>query len=188
MKHPPNVTLMSLVFVTAAIVRSQTLSPTAFRAIGKACIPQSDRRLVTSIVRTESAFNPYALSINYPATLARRAGFPSGRLFLRRQPRSAKEAAHWATELNRQGMTVSVGLMQVNAEQGYYAITALLDPCENLRIGWSLFTAKYDRAKLRAQNGSQAMRMALSDYNSGSPVSEETNGYVGKVLLGLFSR
>jgi type IV secretion system protein VirB1 len=171
--------------IGAGAAYCETLSPAAFGALGKTCIPGSDRIVVTSIVRTESAFNPNALSLNYPETLARRAGLPPGRVFLKTQPRTAAQAMLWAADLLRRGMTVSVGLMQINAEQGY-SIQRLLDPCENLRAGWSLFSQKYAKSLQRAHDPNRAMRMALSDYNSGSVVVGEENGYVGKVLLGMF--
>jgi type IV secretion system protein VirB1 len=101
---------------------------------------------------------------------------------LKTQPHSTQEALRWATELKKQGMTLSVGLMQVNAEQGF-SIQKLLDPCENLRTGWKLFTEKYAKALRRVRQPENAIRVALSDYNTGSPTAGQRNGYAARVLI-----
>jgi type IV secretion system protein VirB1 len=178
---------LALLLVCSGAIYGQRLAPAEFRALGKACIPQSDRLIVTAIVRTESAFNPWALSLNYPKTLARKAGLPPGRVYLAHQPRSRSEAIRWAKQLLTQRMTLSVGLMQVNVEQGY-TVERLLDPCENLRIGWRLLIEKYGRAMERTKNPDQSIRMALSDYNTGSQLAGQQNGYAGRVLLNVGGR
>jgi type IV secretion system protein VirB1 len=160
---------------------AQQLTPQQFRALGRTCLPESDRRTVTALVRTESNFNPYALSLNRPESLAQRAGWPPGRLYLKRQPHTTAEARRWAEELEQQGMTLSVGLMQVNREHGE-SLTALLDPCRNLQIGWRVFAAAYAQAAQQLGAGQPALRRAISLYNSGSPRTGFRNGYVSRVL------
>lgn len=167
----------------AGVASAQSLSPTAFRALGKACIPQSDRNIVTSIVRVESGFHPYALSVNYPESVAHKYGFASGRIYLKDQPRSANEAVAWAKDLAQSGLSVSVGLLQVNAQYWSGPISELLDPCQNLKTGWQVFSEKYYAALKTTNDPGRALRMALSAYNTGSTTLGMANGYVSRVLL-----
>ena len=173
-------TLIAFVALAVSSV-AQTLSQSEFRALGKSCVPDSDRILVTAVVRTESAFNAFALSLNYPETLAHKAGLPPGRLYLKRQPKSAAEAERWVRELTSEGVSVSVGLMQVNAESGY-PIRELLNPCSNLRIGWGILRRDYERAVAVVGPGRRALRMAISAYNTGSVSAGVSNGYLRAVL------
>jgi type IV secretion system protein VirB1 len=160
---------------------AQKLSGLQFGELGRNCIAETDRPLVTAIVQTESAFSPYALSLNYPERLARKLGYPAGRVYLKNQPRTAEEARRWVEELETQGATLSVGLMQVNLESGY-SLDQLLDPCLNLRAGWTLFLQDYARAVGRIGLGQTALLMAISAYNTGSLSRGYQNGYVQSVL------
>lgn len=168
-------------FLFVVSLWGQHLTPVQFRTLGRTCIPDSDRLTVTALAQTESAFHPYALSLNYPETLARQMGLPPGRVYLKQQPRTKREAEHWAEELEMQGITLSVGLLQVNRQHGY-TLDQLLDPCENLKIGWRLFVEKYNRAVQQAGEGQRALRLAMSDYNTGSLRKGFDNGYVQTVL------
>lgn len=173
--------IASLLFAGAA--GGQTLSGPQFRELGRACIPDSPRWLVERIVLVESAFHPYALSINYPEAEARRLGLPAGKVFLAKQPTSAEEASRWARELLAQGYTLSIWLMQVSIEgKSTKWVDKLLDPCTNLQAGWSIFVDKFNAAKLHTRDDNEALRMAISAYNTGSLFAGFGNGYVGKVL------
>ena len=175
--------IILLLLSGGAILAAQQLTPEEFRQIGKVCVPDSDRRVVTAIVKTESAFRPLALSLNYPAALAKRYNLPPGRVFLKTQPRSRDEALRWIEELQDQGDTVSVGLMQVSLEGNRFRADAMLSPCENLRIGWQIFLEKYEVARKKTVDPAAAFRRAVSAYNTGSPFAGVRNGYVGSVLL-----
>ena len=177
-------------FLLAAIVPllGQKLAPDEFRQIGGACVPYSDHRIVTALVKTESAFRPLALSLNYPAALAKRYNLPPGRIFLKTQPRSRDEALRWIGELQAQGDTVSVGLMQVSLEGNRFRADAMLDPCENLKAGWQILLEKYETAQKKTSDPSAAFRMAVSAYNTGSAGAGVQNGYFGLVLLNAASR
>jgi type IV secretion system protein VirB1 len=174
---------MKILLLCAAAIHlgAQTLTPAQFHELGKACIPDSDPLTITALVRTESNFHPYALSLNYPEKLAKRFGYASGRVYLKHQPRTEEEALRWAHELLGKGATLSVGLMQVNT-QSRYPIAMLLRPCQNLRIGWEIFQQKYGQAATIAGPGQKALRMAISSYNAGSITLGFQNGYVRTVL------
>lgn len=152
------------------------------QSVAKACVPQADYRLLRAIVRTESSGNPWAISINRPERSATERGI-NGRLFLSVQPRSHGQAARWAKMLLADHYTLSIGLMQVSTESGY-SIEELLDHCRNLQIGWKIFCQKYQEARKRF-SGQDAVRVAISLYNSGSYLAGFNNGYVSRVVSNL---
>lgn len=173
--------LLYLLLVGSPLL-AQALTVPQFQRIAHACVADADLTDLTAIVKTESSFRPNAISINRPETVARSLGYSSGRIFLWKQPKGKAESARWARELMKQGMTLSVGLMQVNAEESHYTVEQLLDPCTNLRVGWRLFVQKYNQAAKRIGPGQAALRLALSAYNSGSFTEGFANGYVSASL------
>ncbi|MEJ7606131.1 MAG: lytic transglycosylase domain-containing protein [Bryobacteraceae bacterium] len=147
--------------------------------------PGRSARDLRSIASVESAFNPIALSINYPEVAGQQLGLGQGKVELSRQPANLKEALGWARWFISNGQTVSVGLMQLNIEHlaGYkVTLERAFDPCENIRIGWMIFNNKYQAASAVLGKGQLAMHAALSAYNSGSLIGGFSNGYVAAVL------
>jgi type IV secretion system protein VirB1 len=57
----------------------------------------------------------------------------------------------------------------------------LFDPCTNLRSGAALLSAMYSATTRIQGEGFDALDSALSYYNSGSPTTGITNGYVQQV-------
>lgn len=106
----------------------------------------------------------------------------AGRIYLRRQPRTKQEAVRWAQELDASGITVSVGLLQVNTERGGHSVEELLDPCTNLKLGWNIFAAAYRQEVRLIGPGQRALLTALAAYNAGSPRGGFRNGYVFSVM------
>jgi type IV secretion system protein VirB1 len=178
--------LLAVLLGCVSVSPAQKLTVTEFRALAKACVPKADSRDLLALARTESSLNPWALSVNRPAAAARRFGYASGRISLRHQPKTQEEAVRWARELNRSGATVSVGLLQVNAEHMPYALERLFDPCTNLRQGWAIFAAAYRREVLDFGPGQQALLAAFAAYNAGTPLAGFTNGYVSAILRNSF--
>lgn len=179
--------LASLVIV--AIARGQTaqkpLSAAAFAELAKNCAPDAPLATLRSIATVESAFNPLALSINYPEAVGPQLGLGQGKVELARQPANLKEAVGWARWFVANGQTVSVGLLQLNIEHlaGFkISLEDAFDPCTNLRIGWGIFNTKYQAAAAVLGKGQSAMHAALSAYNSGSLIGGFSNGYVAAVL------
>ena len=87
---------------------------------------RAQRRLDTleAVALTESALHPYALSLNYPATVAAYNGLHNQEVYLTRQPATLPEAIHWTRWFHSRGYTVSIGLMQINSENAArYGVT-----------------------------------------------------------------
>jgi type IV secretion system protein VirB1 len=165
------------------------LSYADFRQLAEECAPDIPLVTLRAIARTESAFHPYALSLNYPRRTAREHGMSSGGIALARQPRTLTEAQAWTQYLLKRGRSVSVGLMQVNSEHlADLNLTAdqLFDPCTNIRAAARLLTAKYQQAAAISGDGQAALQQALSEYNSGSAFLGVANGYVTSVIVGEF--
>lgn len=171
-------------------VPNAPLAPSEFKALAQRCAADVPVITLRAIARTESAFRPYALSLNYPKRTAAEQGLHGGGMFLARQPRSLDEARAWTRYLVNRGKTVSIGLLQINSQHAAdFGLTwdELFDPCTNMRIGAHLLTAYYRQAAAVLGGGQQALQFALSGYNSGFPLVGFTNGYVDTVVQGEFT-
>ncbi len=169
---------------TATTHRNTKISPTSFQTLAQGCAANVPVSTLEAIARTESALYPYALSINRPHQLARRQGWDRGTITLERQPTSLEEAIAWTKWLLGQGITVSIGLLQVNSEHAaHFHLTPekLFDPCTNLRSGAALLSATYATTSRIQGEGFAALDSALSYYNTGSPTAGLSNGYVEQV-------
>jgi type IV secretion system protein VirB1 len=160
------------------------ISVTSFQTLAQSCAANVPVSTLEAIARTESALYPYALSINRPHQLARLQGWNRGSITLERQPTSLEEAIAWTKWLLAQGITVSIGLLQVNSEHAallHLTPEQLFDPCTNLRSGAALLSATYAATARIHGEGLAALDSALSYYNTGSPTAGLTNGYVKQV-------
>ncbi len=163
------------------------LAPSEFRALAQRCAPDVPVITLRAIARAESAFRPYALSLNYPKRTAAEQGLHGGGMFLARQPRTLDEARAWTRYLVSRRKSVSIGLLQINSEHAAdFGLTwdQLFDPCTNIRVGAHLLTAYYRQAAAVLGEGQQALQFALSGYNSGLPLVGFSNGYVDTVIHG----
>lgn len=179
---------LSFSFLTTAQERFQPprLSETQFVSLARHCAPGVPPDTLLAIARTESGLYTNAISINRPRTSARRAGYRDGEIILARQPRNRMQAARWVHWLEGHHFTVSVGLMQVNLETSLplrVGVEQLLDPCTNLRLGASILVTAYSEVARQIGEGFDALDVALSIYNSGSPTGGFRNGYVEDVYL-----
>jgi type IV secretion system protein VirB1 len=175
---------------TASLAQTPTanpntkISPTSFQTLAQSCAANVPVSTLEAIARTESALYPYALSINRPHQLAHRQGWNRGTITLERQPASLEEAIVWTKWLLAQGITVSIGLLQVNSEHAnllHLTPEQLFDPCTNLRSGAALLSATYAATAHIHGEGFAALDSALSYYNTGSPTAGLSNGYVQQV-------
>jgi len=149
-------------------------------------VPVCARRVhpdtIEALIRQESAYHPYALSINRPATDASRQGYPDSLYQLARQPRSLREAVAWTIWLQSHGHTVSIGLMQVNTETaaalGIKDPTALFNPCLNVAAGAAILKSAY----AGQPRNLQGLARAFAIYNSGSVAVGTRNGYASGVI------
>ena len=169
---------------TPAANPNTKLSLTSFRTLARSCAANVPVSTLEAIARTESALYPYALSINRPHQFARRQGWNRGTINLERQPASLEEAIAWTKWLFAQGITVSIGLLQVNGEHAahlHLKAEQLFDPCTNLRSGAALLSTTYTETARIHGEGFAALDSALSYYNTGSPTAGLANGYVQQV-------
>jgi type IV secretion system protein VirB1 len=175
---------------TTSFAQAPTVNPntkmllTSFRSLAQSCVADVPLSTLEAIAGTESALYPYALSINRPHQLAHRQGWNRGTITLERQPASLEEAIAWTHWLFAQGITVSIGLLQVNSEHAallHLTPEQLFDPCTNLRAGAALLSATYAATARIQGEGFAALDSALSYYNTGSPTAGLKNGYVQQV-------
>src|SRR5262245_2122293 len=92
-------------------------------ALVRRCAPTVAPATIFAIMRTESAFRPFALNVN-------------GNLRLERAPRTAAEAIGWSSWLIAQGYSVDLGLMQINSRNlARLNLTpaTVFEPCRNVR-------------------------------------------------------
>ena len=105
-------------------------------------------------------------------------------LFLAKQPRDQKQALSWRRRFSLHRYTVSIGLMQVNADmapQLQVRQEQLLEPCTNVRVGATILTAVYTQLAREMGEGFSALDVALSFYNTGDSSAGLRNGYVASV-------
>ena len=173
--------------IPAATSQDANLRYTAPQMIAliQSCASRAAPSTMLAVARTESALHPYAISINRPRQVSRAFGLSNLEIQLARQPRSKQEAVQWMRWLLGHGITVSVGLLQVNTENtGLFHLRPeqLFDPCTNIAVGSALLAQAYATEKRLAPNGPDLLLHALSLYNSGSYDLGFDNGYVATVL------
>lgn len=135
------------------------------------CAPQVAPVTMMAIVKIESGGNPYALNVNGSQRLAR-------------QPKSKAEALAWSEWLISRGYSIDMGLTQVNSanlSKLRTNVRAMFDPCANLAAGASILSNEYAGASRRMGSGQDALRAALSAYNTGNHRAGIANGYVARV-------
>jgi len=160
-------------------------SPKQMMALIENCAPHAAPNTMLAVATTESAFHPYAISVNRPRHIARAIGLPNRQIQFARQPRSKQEAVQWMRWLLGHGVTVSVGLLQVNTENAalfHLRPEQLFEPCTNIAVGSTLLAQDYAARTRIAPNDPDALLYALSLYNSGTYDLGFENGYVAEVL------
>ncbi len=136
------------------------------------CAPTVAPSTMASVLRTESGFDPNELHVNGPN---------GGEI----HPATKADAIVQAIDLIVvQRKSVDLGLGQVNsgnlASLGL-SVADALDPCKNLAAAAKILSAGYITASQTQTDPQQALRTALSRYNTGDPARGFANGYVGKV-------
>lgn len=158
------------------------LTQNSLRALAPRCAHMVHPDTIEALVHQESAYRPYALSINHPAHEAARQGYPGGLYELAHQPRTLRQAVTWTRWLLAHGYTVSLGLMQVNSQVapalGIKDPLLLFDPCLNLAAGAAILRSAYV-GQPHTLNG---LANAFAIYNSGSIGVGTRNGYAAGVI------
>lgn len=141
-----------------------------FEALIVQCAYNTHPDTVKAIIKVESSGNPLAIGVN----------FGGGRAH---KPDNTQEAAQIARNLIANGKNIDMGLMQINsANMKRLGLTTeqIFDPCTNINIGTKILSQNYVQAVRIHGAGEQALRAALSAYNTGNMVKGFQNGYVAK--------
>lgn len=142
------------------------------------CAPAIDPSTARAVVLHESGGNPYAIHINGGGRLSR-------------QPDSFAQAVATAGALVRKGYSIDVGLAQINSRnlpRLGLSVAQVFNPCVNLQAMQAILVPDYLQQVQRLGPGQQALQAALSEYNTGNPVSGFANGYVASVYRVAFRR
>ena len=147
------------------------LSVSDFGQLALRCAPSVAPSTLASIARTESGFEPLSIHDNTTGT----SGAPATRAL----------AIQIASKLLGAGHSVDIGIMQINsanfARLGL-TLEAAFDPCKSVAAGAAVLAGGYTGGD--THEGQQAaLRVALSEYNTGDTQRGFTNGYVHKVEL-----
>lgn len=146
---------------------------TGLAALALTCAPNIHPATLTAVVQHESRANQYAIGVNDPAKR------------LRQQPGALDQAVATARKLQAAGVDFDAGLGQINVRNwtwlGLDAQT-VFDPCRNLAATQAVLADCYARALKSDLAGQQALRAALSCYNTGDLARGLGNGYVNRVL------
>ncbi len=142
----------------------------AFLAIAVQCAPQVAPDTMLAVARHESGLQPWSVHDNRTGKTIVGA--------------SEDEAIATAQQLIAAGHSVDMGLMQVNSANlpGLgVSVRAVFKPCANVAAGAAVLTAAYGAASAQTKSIDEALRIALSLYNTGTPSAGFGNGYVGQV-------
>jgi type IV secretion system protein VirB1 len=157
-------------------------------ALQSRCLPAVPLTTLSAIISVESGGNPNAMQIDFPRTLLKQWHLPEGTLRLKRQPSTQREALEWLGYFERRGIFVDLGLMQIStaeAQRRGLFVESLLDPCFNLRAGWQILDSAYQLEVKIYGPGQEALRHAISRYNTGDTQRGIDNGYLARVVAAL---
>ncbi|WP_421556741.1 lytic transglycosylase domain-containing protein [Pseudomonas kitaguniensis] len=131
------------------------LSTSAFLALAMNCAPSIHPATLTPIIKTESAFNPWAIGVVGKS--------------LTKQPQSLEEAVLAVKKLVKEGANFSIGLGQINRQHfDVNKSESVFDPCTNLRMTASVLQDCYVNAVERGTPTQVALLQAISCYYSGN--------------------
>jgi type IV secretion system protein VirB1 len=185
---PKYAAMLVSVFVCSSSLAAQAnnrLPMATFDELAAKCGPSAALDTLQAVALTESALHPFALSLNYPATVAAYNGLNNQEVYLSRQPETLAEAIRWTHWFHSHGYTVSIGLMQINSENAArFGVTVrqLFDPCTNVAIGARMLGEIYSTTKHSAKPDVNPLMSTFSAYNSGSFTTGLKNGYAATVM------
>lgn len=142
----------------------------AFLALAVQCAPQVAPDTMLAVARHESGLQPWSVHDNNTGKTIVGA--------------SEDEAIATAQQLIATGHSVDMGLMQVNSANltGLsVSVRTIFKPCANTAAGAAVLTAAYRAASANTKSIEEALRIALSLYNTGTRSAGFGNGYVGQV-------
>lgn len=136
------------------------------------CAPNVAVGTLTRIILQESGGNHLAIGVN-------------GGFRLKRQPKSREEAMTWAAWLIESGYSVDMGLGQINSRNLSslgLTVETVFKPCENVRAAAQLLEDNFLRAKQKYSDDQEALRAALSAYNTGSFTAKTGAAYTNRLI------
>lgn len=142
-------------------------------ALALACAPNIHSVTLKALIQHESGARQYAIGVNRKGKA------------LPQQPHDLKAASQAAEDLIAEGIDFDAGLGQINVRNWAWlglTSTTVFDPCRNLAAAQTVLSDCYARALNVHRNQQEALRAALSCYNTGNFTKGFVNGYVGKVL------
>ncbi|MGJ8530079.1 transglycosylase SLT domain-containing protein [Maritalea sp.] len=131
----------------------------------------ADTGLISAIMTTESSGKIEALNVNK---------WEGDRV----RPTSVESSIEIATHFLDNGYSVDIGLMGINSFNVMrlgHTIESAYEPCVNIGLGETILVENIQTAKAAGYTGDDALKVALSLYNTGSMSYGFTNGYVDKV-------
>lgn len=141
-------------------------------ALAAQCAPGVAPETLLSVVQVESGFDPLAIGVNGKPRITVNAA-------------TRTEAASKTSALIAAGRSVDLGLAQINSRNlAWLGLTVedAFDPCRNLAAAARVLRGGYDVDQASIVGEQQALRVALSRYNTGDAARGFDNGYVAKVV------
>lgn len=142
--------------------------------------PYAHRSIMTAIVKVESGGNPWAININSK----------TGQRLLY-QAKTLEQAQAWVRWFVSNNYNIDIGLAQINIkniQKQKLDPTDFLEPCTNLKMAGQILKANYVSAAKTSTNSDDAVKKAISAYNTGTFKSGFSNGYVGKVMAKYYGQ
>ncbi|MGS0741098.1 lytic transglycosylase domain-containing protein [Glaciimonas sp. GG7] len=160
---------------------SQVTAAEEVEALLTRCAPAVHPETMRAVLSAESGGNVLAIADAGPLKLPWKQ-----RKHLVRSiyPADKIEAVAVVKKLLENGHTVSIGLAQINDRnlpRLGVSIEDMFEPCKNVKAGALVLTEFYQSALSRFDTSQQALRAALSSYNSGDFFRGENDGYVDRV-------
>lgn len=141
-------------------------------ALIQECAPSVPNVLMQSLVRKESAFNPYAIGMDSKQGAVK-------------QPSNLQDAINTVNQLKKEGRTFSIGLAQIhiaNVEKLNLTLEQAFEPCVNLHAGELILWSFYKKAVKYGYQDSSALWAMLRGYNSGDINGAVSNQYASDIL------
>lgn len=129
----------------------------------------------SAIIKNESSYNEAALNINTRGISFEKLGL--------QKPKTVEEAIRAAEILIESQVNFDAGLMQINSTNfKFYKLSVkdVFDSCKNILVGTDILKRFYNQSAKRLGPGQEALKAALSAYNTGNDRAGFENGYVEK--------
>lgn len=142
-------------------------------ALASRCTTDVHPATMVALIGTESGFNPFAIHVNNHSAV----GFI--------QPTDKSSAVKIAYNLMKSNANFDAGYGQINISnivRFRQNIAQIFDGCENIKLSALILKNCYAKALNQNSNQQNALRSALSCYNTGSLQKGFTTGYVQRVL------